>query len=266
MQVSTALGVIFLLISGLGVRFPRGAQTGSEQCKRLRLRIMAEIRGLLRSSCRDAQPVFDLHKLDELSLPAASTALRHHLIGPVWRGRPSGKPQPSVVASRVRTGRWAGAEPLQKRLSGGSASSCALPLHPARCDWPRPFRRHIATRQGSSSRPAAAARHRGPRRPRAVVKIGDDVVVLRVIGDVEPSGWPGPALPTLSRRFWTGTRSCATTTSATNCASSGSPSTRPTPASAGRQSGRRASWACRWRRSSSATSSLERAVEELVSG
>ena len=27
-QVSTALEVIFLLISGLGVRFPRGAQTG----------------------------------------------------------------------------------------------------------------------------------------------------------------------------------------------------------------------------------------------
>ncbi len=34
MQVSTALGVILLLISGLGVRFPRGAQTGSDQRKR----------------------------------------------------------------------------------------------------------------------------------------------------------------------------------------------------------------------------------------
>ena len=43
MQVSTALGVILLLISGLGIRFPRGAPAGFDQGKRRQLEIMAEI-------------------------------------------------------------------------------------------------------------------------------------------------------------------------------------------------------------------------------
>jgi hypothetical protein len=65
MQVSTALEVILLLISGLGVRFPRGAQTASEQGKRSQFGIRAGISGFLTRSCRYAHPPADLRKREE---------------------------------------------------------------------------------------------------------------------------------------------------------------------------------------------------------
>jgi hypothetical protein len=79
-QVSTAFGVIFLLISGLGVRFPRGAQTASEQGKRCQLRIMAGIRGVLAQSGPCSTAGRWPAQTPGLESPASGTALLHHLI------------------------------------------------------------------------------------------------------------------------------------------------------------------------------------------
>jgi hypothetical protein len=66
-QVSTAFGVIFLLISGLGVRFPRGAQMASEQGKRYELRILAVISGFRHGPVRAARQAADLREREASS-------------------------------------------------------------------------------------------------------------------------------------------------------------------------------------------------------